>query len=282
MKNLLMATDLSARSDRALVRAVSTARETGANLTVLHVVDDALPPSAADAQAQFAHAAIGEHIESLTKRGRPQVVIDVTVGRRYAQIFEAAEKSNAEMIVLGMHREGALKDMFRGTTVERVIRTGHLPVLLVKDRCTGPYRRVVIGVDFSVCSRKAIEFAVGLLPQADFQLIHAYDIPFKGFGYSERTRTAAKEEHRAKLDKIVGTEMKTLLASLRGKRPRLTPVLQEGTVWSVLDRQIRRLKPDLLVIGTHGRTGAAHALLGSVAEDLLRKPPCDVLAVKGW
>lgn len=282
MKNLLMATDLSARSDRALERAVEVARVTGAKLTVLHVVDDALPSAAADAQEQFARTAIRGHVDSLTKRGQPKVTINVVAGRPYAQIFEAAEKSNAEMIVLGMHRENALKDMFRGTTVERVIRTGHLPVLLVKDRCTKPYRRVVIGVDFSVCSRRAIEFAVEFLPKAEFQLIHAYDVPFKGFGYGERTRIAAEAEHQAQFEEIVESEMKTLVAGLKGKRPRLTPVMHQGTVWSVLDRQIRRVKPDLLVIGTHGRTGVAHALLGSVAEDLLRQPPCDVLAVKGW
>ncbi len=138
MQSLLMATDLSSRSDRALERAVSIAREAGAKLTIVHVVDDALPPSVADAQEEFARTAIREHARSLTKRGRPQVSIEVVVGRPYAQIFEAAEKSDAELIVLGMHREDTLKDMFRGTTVERVIRTGPFPVLLVKDRCTGP------------------------------------------------------------------------------------------------------------------------------------------------
>ena len=48
----------------------------------------------------------------------------------------------------------------------------------------------------------------------------------------------------------------------------------------VIDQEFARINPDLLVIGTHGRTGITHAFLGSVAEDLLCHPPADVLAVK--
>jgi len=76
--------------------------------------------------------------------------------------------------------------------------------------------------------------------------------------------------------------MATFLASLEDKAPKLERTMQEGTVREVLYQQIGRRNPDLLVIGTHGRTGVAHAFLGSVAEDLLRDLPCDVLAVKAW
>ena len=81
---------------------------------------------------------------------------------------------------------------------------------------------------------------------------------------------------------MIDEEMATFLASLEVNEPKLHRVMQEGSAQEVLHRQISRLEPDLLVIGTHGRTGVAHAFLGSVAEDLLRAPPCDVLAVKAW
>ena len=59
-------------------------------------------------------------------------------------------------------------------------------------------------------------------------------------------------------------------------------VICHGDPRSVLRTEVDRLTPDLLVLGTHGRVGISHALLGSVAEDFLNKPPCDVLAVKAW
>jgi len=280
MKKLLMATDLSARSDRALERAVTLAREHSAKLTVVHVVDEDLPASLADAQEKAAKQAIHKHIGGLTAGNGPHISIEVVFGRAYVDILEMSEKTEAEMIVLGMHREDAFKDMFRGTTVERIIRAGNVPTLLVKDRVSGPYRQIIVGVDFSVYSRRAVEFAVKFVPGGEFYLVHAYDVPFKGFLYGHDTRREVSKQHQVQFQEMIDEEMASFLASLEASASKLERVMQEGTVREVIHRQISRLKPDLLVIGTHGRTGVAHAFLGSVAEDLLRNPPCDVLAVK--
>lgn len=59
-------------------------------------------------------------------------------------------------------------------------------------------------------------------------------------------------------------------------------IIRNGDVRQVLCEEADRPTADLLVVGTHGRTGVSHELLGSVAEDILRSPPCDVLAVKAW
>ena len=63
-----------------------------------------------------------------------------------------------------------------------------VPVLLVKDRPDNPYQRIMVGVDFSVYSRGAVEFAIGFVPSGEFHLVHAYDVPFKGFLYDRDTR----------------------------------------------------------------------------------------------
>lgn len=282
MKKLLMATDLSARSDRALERAVTLAREHSAKLTVVHVVDEDLPASLADAQEKAAKQAINKHIDGLTAGNGAHISIEVVFGRAYVDILEMSEKTEAEMIVLGMHREDAFKDMFRGTTVERIIRAGNVPTLLVKDRVSGPYRQIIVGVDFSVYSRRAVEFAVKFVPGGEFHLVHAYDVPFKGFLYGHDTRREVSKQHQVQFQQMIDEEMASFLTSLEASASKLERVMQEGSVREVIHRQISRLKPDLLVIGTHGRTGVAHAFLGSVAEDLLRNPPCDVLAVKAW
>ena len=282
MKNILMATDLSARSDRALARALSLAHDRGGALTVLHVVDEDLPASLADAQAATARDAIQEHIDGLAGDDGADVAIKVVFGRSYVSILEVAEDSDADLIVLGQHREDAFKDMFRGTTVERVIRAGNAPVLLVRDRVDAPYRRIMVGVDFSVYSRRAVEFAITFAPKGAFHLVHAYDVPFKGFLYGHDTRREVGKQHQAQFEQMIETEMASFLGSLEGSLPKMERISQEGVVRDVIHQQLDRLKPDLLVIGTHGRTGVAHAFLGSVAEDLLRQPPCDVLAVKAW
>ncbi len=282
MKSILMATDLSARSDRALERAVELARQRGAALNIIHVIDDDLPQPLAAAQQTAAGQAIQTHIDTLATDDGPDIKIETILGRPYIDILEMSEKTDAELIVLGTHREDAFKDMFRGTTAERVVRAGTVPVLLVKDRTDGPYRRVMVGIDFSVYSRRALACAIDLVPDGEFHLVHAYDVPFKGFLYGQDTRKEVSEEHRAGFEKLINEEMASFLTALEGEPPRFERIMREGTVRDVLHQQIASLGPDLLVIGTHGRTGVAHAILGSVAEDLLSEPPCDVLAVKAW
>lgn len=282
MKNLLMATDLSARSDRALERAVALAREHGARLTVIHVVDEDLSPRLAEAQEQAAQQALDEHIGSLRSDGSPEIDIEIVFGRAHEDILALTEKTGAEMIVLGMHRDDGSREMFRGTTVERVIRAGTAPTLLVKERAARPYRKVMVAVDFSVYSRRAIEFAVNFAPDGEFHLVHAYDVPFKGFLYGRSSRSAVSQQHQAEFEQMIEGEMATFLETMGPKAPSFDTILEEGTVREVIHRQVGRLKPDVLVIGTHGRTGVARAVLGSVAEDLLNAPPCDVLAVRAW
>lgn len=282
MKSILMATDLSARSDRALDRAVRLAHDHGADLTVVHVVDEDLPASLADAQEAAAKQAVRQHTNALSAGDGPQISIEVVFGRAYVDILDMSEKVGAELIVLGVHREETVKDMFRGTTAERVIRAGNTPVLLVKDRVGGPYQRIMVGVDFSVYSRRAVEFAIKFVPSGEFHLVHAYDVPFKGFLHGHGTRQEVSKQHEVQFQEMIEEEIAAFLSTIEAKAPKLERIMRQGLVRDVIHRQVDELKPDLLVVGTHGRTGVAHAFLGSIAENLLSDPPCDVLAVTAW
>jgi nucleotide-binding universal stress UspA family protein len=75
---------------------------------------------------------------------------------------------------------------------------------------------------------------------------------------------------------MIEEAMQALEESFKGDVPRFKRVLSQGWAREVIRRELERLRPDLLVVGTHGRTGVSHALLGSVAEHLLSNPPCDV------
>ena len=93
MKSILMATDLSARSDRALERAVQVAADHGSRLTVVHVVDEDLPAVLADAQETAARQVIQEHLGTISSDNDPQISIEVVFGRAYADILEISAKA---------------------------------------------------------------------------------------------------------------------------------------------------------------------------------------------
>ncbi|NBB68769.1 MAG: universal stress protein [Alphaproteobacteria bacterium] len=282
MKTLLMATDLSARSERALERAMALARERDATLVVVHVVDEELPSALAETQADEARRLLRARCDGLAEGAGAKVTVDVVRGRPYAAIRAAATRHGAELVVLGSHRHDLWRDMFRGTTAERVVRTCAVPVLLVREPVDGPYRRVLAAVDFSVFARRAVEFTLAFLPNAEVELIHAFNVPFGGFLSGEDTRDQMVAEIDARFRKLLDEEMAGFLAHLDDAARHLHCVMQEGGVREVITARVQQTAPDLLVIGTHGKSGLAHAFLGSVAEDLLRNPPCDVLTVGAW
>ncbi len=278
MKKILMATDLSARSDRALQRAFTLAQDLGAALEVLHIVDDALPGAVAVRQKQAADDAIKEQLDAMSTGASIKLTSNVVVGQDYSDILREALEHGADVIVLGIHRHSTL-DLFRGTTVERIVRFGSVPVLVVRDVVSAPYRRVLVPVDLSQHSRAAMSFAAALVPGGEVHLVHCTHEPFRGFLGAQTLRQHVREE-QAQFSKSLDEEVAELARNLGGAAPKFKSMMRTGGVGEVIRDELDRLKPDLLALGTHGRSGLAHAIVGSVAESLLADAPVDVVAVK--
>lgn len=126
MKQILLATDLSARSDRALQRAARLAKQLGATLEVVHVVDDALPPALGDQHAAAAGTLITQIVASLSQSTGIQPRVEVVRGYPYDAILQRAEAIDADLIVLGITRYQAY-ELFHGTTAERIVGVRPVP-----------------------------------------------------------------------------------------------------------------------------------------------------------
>lgn len=278
MKKILMATDLSARSDRALQRALQLASQHAANLEIIHVVDDSLPDEIALLQQETAQRAIEDQVASASLVKTVSPTTRVVYGEGYSDILQQANNFGAELIILGIHRH-TLIELFRGTTVERLVRFGNTPVLVVTNPVTGPYRRILAPVDLSTHSRAAVALAANLAPRGEIHLIHATHEPFKGFLGRDSRREIVRSE-QSEFSNLLERDLAHLASELGDAAPHFELAMKVGGVHKVVRDQVDHLKPDLIAIGTHGRTGVAHAILGSVAEDLLADAPVDILAVK--
>lgn len=282
MKSILVATDLSARSDRAIQRAVEIARQHGARLCVAHVVDDELPAHIAERQKEAAETALREFIAGIPAAGALKVVVNVDFGEHFSRIIELAEETAADLIVIGKHREDVLLDLFRGSTGERVMRFGIRPVLVVKGLPAVPYSSVLAAVDFSPPSQTAVEFAFRLVPDGDFHLLHAFDIPFHGVVFEGRSYGELAQKHQRKFDEMFRGQMDEFTAKLTKPARSFSTIVRNGRPEEVILATIEQERPHLVVVGTHGRSGVGRALLGSVAERVIARSSVDVLAVRGW
>ena len=263
--HILAATDFSTRSQRALRRAAQLAQAKGAELSLIKVVDEDQPQHLVEMEMKEAERVLGELISSM---GRPIVMS----GDPFDGILRAAAAQRADIIVMGTHRKRFLRDIFVGTTIERVIRTGGYPVLMVNNEVDGPYETVLAAVDLSDASANAIRAArtMGLLDEAHLTILHAFLPSTEG-----RMRTAGISEERQEAKGgltrfLAENDLGMLKSSLR---------LKEGGALEAISDVVDQMGPDLLVIGTHGHSGLQKALLGSVCEEVLRSLSLDILAV---
>jgi nucleotide-binding universal stress UspA family protein len=282
MKVILAASDLSARSDRALARAVMMARQHGARLSVLHVIDEELPARLADHQRLEAQQTLQDTMNTLLPPHEVSLSIEVVIGEHYQTIIDHAESLDADLIVLGQHRKDILLDLFRGSTGERIIRFGTRPVLVVKTRATHPYVCMLAAIDFSPPARKAVEVGLSLAPEAEIKLVHAFDVPFRGLQMGGKSIDELAKKHQRQFQDMVDRQTAEFVAGMPRTLLSSQIIAREGAPDRVILSVADEVSADLVVIGTHGRSGLGRLLLGSVTETVMSRAVCDVLAVRGW
>jgi nucleotide-binding universal stress UspA family protein len=273
-----VATDLSARSERAVGRAAMLARQFGAEVVLLHVVDDDQPAPLVAAATRQADALL--HAAAPDVDGaKPEVLL--RAGDPFEVVVQTADERAVDLVVMGAHRKRILRDVVIGTTVERVMRAGRHPVLMVNRAPAEPYRRAVVASDLSEASAGALRTAaaLGFLGASEVAVPHAFMPLAKDMMVYAGVEGEKVAEHVAH----AGADARSKLdAFLQGCCPALLehPLLvEEGDPIGVIGRAVARLDAELVVIGTRGHTGLKRALLGSVADEALRTLECDVLAM---
>jgi universal stress protein A len=152
----------------------------------------------------------------------------------------------------------------------------------MKKKAFSGYRRILWPTDLSRLARTALPHALQLVAGSKGELVILHVLPtVTAYMFPEIAGSAWDQIDRAnrsigkrKLDRITD-EIKAAHPELRVQN-----VLAEGVVFDEVLRAARRFRCDLIVLATHGRTGLKHVLLGSVAENVVRRAPCPVLIVR--
>lgn len=292
LKQILAATDLSAPARYAVARAFRVAAESGAGLELLHVLSQggldtlrALLGAASPTVEQRLRDAARERLAGLAAElGQAHGVSAggrIRTGRVLSAILEEADGLDADLLVLGARGEDYLGRLLLGTTAERLLRTSLRPMLVVKQPPHEPYRRVLVAVDFSAWSRRALDLARRLAPDAGLVLLHAYEAPFES-----KLRFAGVEEEvlnryliDARADALSRLAALAAEAGLASGGVRFEA--QHGDAARVIVAQEQELDCDLTVLGKHGLGMMEELLLGCVTKHVLAESMGDVLVVCG-
>jgi nucleotide-binding universal stress UspA family protein len=280
LKRLLVATDLSSRAQKAVARAVRLAEEHGGTLTVIHVLAGEAGYEAGTQQiVSKIEKDLRRKVEALSPKKDRVATVRVLPGTPFVEIIRQGREEAADLILVGAHGEDFIKDLLLGTTAEKIVRKGDRSVLVVKQAGQRSYRRVLVPVDFSDNSRHALELALRLAPQAEFHALHVYS-GLEGMLRRAGITDSGIVRYQRQVAKEARQQMEVFMRSIDR---RCKPIRRE--VWNGQARReittiARRLRADLVAVGTAGRSGVPYILLGSVAEHVMREAPCDVLVVR--
>lgn len=279
---IMLATDLTPAADRAFDRAVQLAAQWKAALTVCHVVEaSSARPWGIERRLKNAETELDRLLRARAQSRSISITRHVIFGDPAERIVEHARAIGTDLLVTGPAHVKVLGERLLGSTAARVLRHAGRPVLSVRRREDGPYQNVVVSVDFSETSRGAYHYSRALFPQAQFTVIHAYEVSPDWSGRNaDRSLDVVEAEEKARVIAAARQDMADLTTTGSAAGLKYASVMEQGSPEAVLMGHVEKQWPDLVVTGTLGRSASEQATIGSVTERFMHVLPCDVMAVR--
>lgn len=294
IKRILAASDLSEHADFAIYRGAMLAAQHKAQLFLFHVIDDEIVDqnllklmqkgtyAVVDKLSKDAETTLREQAALLADKHFFSYSVDVEEGTDFISIINQARDDQADLIVLGAHGKNFFRDVFLGSTAEKVSRDSDLPVLVVKNTPTDAYARLLVTVDFSETSRQMLAFAMSLAPDAEIFVLHAYQrqAPKDKEGIAIFDPSEDYEGFLAQLENHAKAQLDQFLDEFDIGSRHVERIIECGYPPNVIRKVAEQKQADLTLVGANIHSDLQHFVLGDTADHALRELPCDVLVVR--
>lgn len=278
-KNILVGTDFSASGENAVATGVSIAASAGGKLAVVYAAEQPPmfsqplltrigPADPNELWTRQARRSLSELLKGL-RADVPATRGFVRVGTPWREIVLLGDELGADGIVMGSTGLSRIQRLLLGSTAEGVIRSASCPVLVVRKRPLGEVRRVLLPVDMDEGSRTSVRYALRKLGK-DVELDAVHVVTFPRMIDAQLAEALPDDAESAR-------RLRAFLDDIGAKRVSSRVILGEPAE-SIIEAA---READLVVIATRGRKGLARALLGSVAEKVVRFSEGPVLVLPG-
>lgn len=287
-QRILCPIDFSAGSQHAMSVAARLAWEAGAELVLAHAwyvppaaypLDYSFTPQLVQQLSDDAQRGLDAAVQEVTALGAKRVTSRLVSGVPWSAIVDLLDEPSFDLVVIGTHGRTGLSRILLGSVAEKVVRHAPCSVLAVHpDGESRPFTHALCPVDFSEDARHALAAAAELVRPggAGITLLHVLEVPVSYSGEIPDPGLVRDLDSRA------AAHLETWAAELRGKvSVAVTTRCRIGwagaEILAALDRDT---SIDLVVVGSHGRTGIKRALLGSVSEKVVRHARRPVLVAR--
>jgi nucleotide-binding universal stress UspA family protein len=201
-----------------------------------------------------------------------------TGGPVFDEISHLARELPADLIVTSTHGHGAMKHFFLGSTAERLVQHAPCPVL-VSRKGRAIIDKILVPVDFSRCSLEGLKYAIQFAEQfaAKLFILNAVYLgePYTSDGFAIYDISALEKKERKNAEQ----QMLRFVQQAKFGRVKFETVVKTGHPTDHINALAEKEHIDLIITSTHGRTGFKHVLLGSTAEEVVRRASRPVLVV---
>jgi nucleotide-binding universal stress UspA family protein len=292
---IMVPLDGSSFGEYALPLALSLARSAGALLHLVHV-HVAVAPLFVDAMPALEDTldtenCAGEraYLEGLAQRLAPNGKIAITTSLLDARVVDALHAYTAaqriDLVVMSTHGRGALSRVWLGSVADRLVRCARVPVLLVRPQETAPelapvplLKHLLIPLDESALADQALAHAVvlGTLTEAEYTLLYVVEPVIGGYGM-EPYGAAIDEQVLSQARAHAQSYLERVAVRLRSEALRVQTAVVLGLPAQTILDYSRTHAVDAIAMASHGRSGTARLLLGSVADKVVRGASVPVL-----
>ena len=288
LKHILAATDLSAPARHAVERAALVAAGNDAALAMIHIANlaplDQIRQLLSSEPERLEQDLVDQLRESLRTLGASiherfgiTPALRVATGDLLPELLNHAATLPADLLVLGARGSSFLRHILLGTTAERLLSSSRFPMLVVKQPPHEPYRQLLVPVDFSPSSLRALRLARTIAPRADITVLHVFEVPFEGQLRYVGVDDSKIEHYRAIAHNQAWEKLRQLRTSAELDDARVELLVRQGDVSQRIIEQEQEADCDLIVVGKHGKDAIEELLLGRVTRHVLTESQGDIL-----
>lgn len=277
LKSILVAIDFTEHSENVLKNAIRFAKTFKSKITLIHILPDDINNEKVGNWVEKAmRTKLKEANDSLINAGIETGPPILEYGSHCDRIVSASDKISANLIVVGSGNK-LEDDAFQlGTTAENIIRKSYNPVFVVKNGQTLTIKNIICPVDFSKESSVALNSAIIIARMVDAKLVILSVYPLFRYDFTKHDAAQINESRRLELNK----EFDSFLESFNLIDLNYEKQIAGGEPSEEILKFIKKSNPDLLIMGTTGRSGISKILMGSVTEKVIREVPCSFITVK--
>ncbi|MFQ5786950.1 MAG: universal stress protein [Thermodesulfobacteriota bacterium] len=291
-KCILAATDFSEYSKVALDICLGVARCMKTKLYVLHTIEK-FPHDYRYLLSNAAHADMKQKLEDEAAKKikamipgelleNEDIVPIVRFGKPFLEIIKVAKEEKVDFLAIGTHGRAGMDRVILGSVAERIVRKARCPVMVIRGRKYVGFKRIIVPIDLSDCSRIALEYAVATARahKSKLTILHVYEEAF-----IEPYVNAANSEEEAdeiikEIERVNEIKYDEFLKTVDLSGVEYEKLLKKGIPETDIVEIAKEQQANLIVMGTHGRSGIKHVLIGSTAEEVVRAVHCDIIIVK--